>query len=180
MYNTHQRKRGGYYTMSGSKHKGYSFRKDIYDKLMEETLFTDKEKECLKYLSKGLTTKEIGTIMGFSVRNVAKIKRKLRVKLDDYFGIEEEKIYSVYVFIFPNKKVYIGRSSNIKQRWYSVSYKHNSLMYSDIKKYGWENIEKKVLYHNLTAEEAKKKENETIVIYKSYMSEYGYNKAITE
>ena len=44
-----------------------------------------------------------------------------------------------------------------------------------IKKYGWANIEHKILYTNLSKEEAEQKEIELIKEYKSNKREYGYN-----
>ena len=85
--------------------------------------------------------------------------------------------WKVYIHIFPNKKVYIGITGrNIKLRWCRGSgYSYNKRMYNAILKYGWDNIEHKILYDNLNKEEAEKKEIELISQYKSTNSKYGYN-----
>lgn len=85
--------------------------------------------------------------------------------------------YKVYIHIFPNKKVYIGiTSQKEKRRWNNGNgYKNNEYMTNAIQKYGWENIEHKILFTDLTKEEAEQKEIELIDFYKSNQKEYGYN-----
>ena len=70
--------------------------------------------------------------------------------------------YIVYMHVFPNNKKYIGiTSKKPKQRWESgTGYRTQSLMYRAIQKYEWDNIEHKILYINLTKEEAEQKEIE--------------------
>lgn len=88
-----------------------------------------------------------------------------------------ENNYKVYIHIFPNSKVYIGiTGQKLTKRWNNGNgYKSNSYMTNAIKKYGWENIEHKVLYENLTKKEAEQKEIELIKQYKSNIKKYGYN-----
>ena len=90
---------------------------------------------------------------------------------------KEENNYTVYMHIFPNNKKYIGiTSKKIKQRWESgTGYKNQRLMFRAIEKYGWNNIEHKILYTNLSKKEAEQKEIELIEQYKSNNSNYGYN-----
>lgn len=85
--------------------------------------------------------------------------------------------YKVYIHIFPNNKVYIGITRNRTDiRWANgKGYKNQKVMSNAINKYGWENIEHKVLYENLTKEEAEQKEIELIAYYKSNQRQYGYN-----
>ena len=85
--------------------------------------------------------------------------------------------YKVYIHIFPNNKVYIGITRNRTDiRWANgKGYKSQKVMSNAINKYGWENIEHKVLYENLTKEEAEQKEIELIAYYKSNQRQYGYN-----
>ena len=88
------------------------------------------------------------------------------------------KRWIVYVHIFPNGKKYFGITSKAPQaRWEGGSgYGDNQpVMQAAIAKYGWENIEHKVLYENLTKEEAEQKEIELIAFYKSNQRKYGYN-----
>lgn len=85
--------------------------------------------------------------------------------------------YTVYMHIFPNKKVYIGITKmNIKNRWLNGNgYKTCRKLNFAIKKYGWNNIEHKILYENLTKEEAEQKEIELIKEYNSTNDFFGYN-----
>ena len=88
-----------------------------------------------------------------------------------------ENNYTVYMHFFPNKKVYIGITHQRPQkRWGGGNnYYKQKLMYKAIQKYGWENVEHKILFTNLTKEEAEQKEIELIAKYKSNNSKYGYN-----
>ena len=88
--------------------------------------------------------------------------------------------YKVYIHICPNNKKYIGITCNIKQRWgkNGYGYRKNVLFSRAIKKYGWNNIEHKILFENLTEKEAQLKEIELISKYKSSNSKYGYNISI--
>lgn len=85
--------------------------------------------------------------------------------------------YKVYIHIFPNSKVYIGiTKQKVEYRWNNgKKYDNNIYMTNAIQKYGWDNIEHKVLYENLTKEEAEQKEIELIKQYKANIREYGYN-----
>ena len=85
--------------------------------------------------------------------------------------------YKVYIHIFKNKKVYIGiTKQKPNERWKNgKGYNGSTRIYNAIQKYGWENIEHKILYEGLTKEEAENKEKELIQQYKSYDEKYGYN-----
>lgn len=88
-----------------------------------------------------------------------------------------DKNYKVYIHIFPNNKKYIGITMNIPNyRWNNGNgYNRQKIMKNAIKKYGWENIKHKILFTNLTKEEAEQKEIELIAFYKSNQRQYGYN-----
>ncbi|MBR5303473.1 MAG: GIY-YIG nuclease family protein [Candidatus Gastranaerophilales bacterium] len=89
-----------------------------------------------------------------------------------------ENNYTVYMHIFPNNKVYIGiTNKNVNSRWRKngVGYTNCPRMNNAINKYGWENVEHKILYEYLTKEEAEQKEIELIAQYKSNYREFGYN-----
>lgn len=106
----------------------------------------------------------------------------MKLKIE-YMPLSELKAYSnnakyeVYAHIFPNNKVYIGITSyGAKNRWHGgYGYKKQQMMWRAIQKYGWDNIEHKVLFDGLTENEAKQKEIELIALYKSDQREYGYN-----
>ena len=86
--------------------------------------------------------------------------------------------YIVYKHITPNNKIYIGiTSTSLKLRSGSNGYKYkrNKLFYRAIQKYGWNNIKHEILFINLSKEDACKKEQELIELYKSNNAEYGYN-----
>lgn len=86
-------------------------------------------------------------------------------------------MYTVYMHTAPNRKRYIGITSNEpKIRWNcGHGYKCNYYFSNAIKKYGWNNIKHEILIENLTKEQAEQKEIELIAEYKSNQREYGYN-----
>ena len=85
--------------------------------------------------------------------------------------------YKVYIHIFPNNKVYIGMTcQEPKERWKrGKAYKENRHLYNAINKYGWDNIEHKILFDNLEKEDAELKEINLIKEYKANDNQYGYN-----
>lgn len=90
---------------------------------------------------------------------------------------DEVKYYTVYQHIFPNNKVYIGMTSQeLKMRWKNGNaYRRQIYLFRAIKKYGWNNIEHKILLTNLSKEEAESEEIRLISKYKSNKKQYGYN-----
>lgn len=82
----------------------------------------------------------------------------------------------IYIHIFPNGKVYIGQTSQTTaQRWVRGKGYKGQLVERAIKKYGWDNIEHRVLYSNLSEDEANEIEVSPIKKYKSTDEKYGYN-----
>lgn len=162
----------------------YLVDKNLENKILTETKLSYKEKEFFKYFMQEKNCNEISTLMNCSLRTTQYRKREIYKKIKKFYNeeISEYELmndYKVYVLLFPNNKVYVGSSKNLKQRWNNgLGYKNQPVLYKAIQDFGWENIKKYVIYSNLTQEEAEKKENETIVIYKSYMEEFGYNKSI--
>lgn len=92
----------------------------------------------------------------------------------------EERNYIVYKHTSPSNKVYIGiTKQTLKARWKNgKGYKNNEHFTYAIKKYGEENFKHEILFDNLTLEEAKIKEIETIALYDSTNKNKGYNKTI--
>lgn len=86
-------------------------------------------------------------------------------------------MYTVYKHTSPNGKVYIGiTSKDVKDRWDSGwGYEGNKEFSSDIKLYGWENIEHEILFSGLTKEKAIEKEIELISFYRNISKECCYN-----
>lgn len=68
-----------------------------------------------------------------------------------------ERKYIIYSHTTPSGKVYIGQTcrKDPNERWKSgKGYKACKLFYNSIKKYGWDNIEHKILHTGLTKEKA--------------------------
>lgn len=87
--------------------------------------------------------------------------------------------WNVYIHIFPNNKKYIGiTNQKPESRWgiQGKGYQKQSTMWAAIQKYGWDNIEHKVLYTDLSQEEAETKEKELIQLFESTTRKgNGYN-----
>lgn len=79
--------------------------------------------------------------------------------------------------ILPNGKVYVGitRQKPTKRWLCGKGYQKQPYFYNAILKYGWNNIEHKILCDGLTKEGAEQKEKELIAIHKSNQREFGYN-----
>lgn len=89
-------------------------------------------------------------------------------------------MYTVYVHICPNRKAYVGITGlELHDRWkrQGIGYKGQTF-YEAIKKFGWDNIEHRVLFENLTREEAEQKESEAIEAFDSMNPEHGYNRTV--
>lgn len=85
--------------------------------------------------------------------------------------------YTVYKLTSPSNKVYIGITSrSVKKRWNNGSgYIKCPAIFNAIKKYGWDNFKKEVVYEGLTEEHAKFLETFLISHYKSKDRRFGYN-----
>lgn len=89
---------------------------------------------------------------------------------------EYEGKYVVYLITFPNNKKYCGYSSNLKRRWRSENEYHTQpAIYRAIKKYGWNNLKKEVLYVFDNAEDALKQEAICIEEMDLLNPDKGYN-----
>lgn len=85
------------------------------------------------------------------------------------------KIYKVYMYRFPNDKVYIGVTKNTIQQRRDNGYQHNKELRETIRETGWKNIDVKILEESLTEEEAFERERYYIYLYNSTDKERGYN-----
>lgn len=85
--------------------------------------------------------------------------------------------YTVYKLTTPSKKIYIGITcQSVEKRWMGgKGYKKCPAIYKAINKYGWENIQKEIVYENLSEDHAKYLETYLINFYKSNNKKYGYN-----
>lgn len=88
-----------------------------------------------------------------------------------------ERTFCVYMHKTPSNKVYIGLTSmKPEYRWSNgKGYYKNQYFTNAINKYGWDDIEHKILFDGLTKQEACEKEIELIKLYDSTNSEKGYN-----
>lgn len=80
--------------------------------------------------------------------------------------------------LFPNGKKYFGITKrDPRTRWRNGNgYKYNPQLYGAINKYGWDNIEHKILFSNLDSETAKKREVQLVALYDSTNFKKGYNR----
>lgn len=85
--------------------------------------------------------------------------------------------FTLYMHIVPNGKKYIGITKrNPKNRWNGGSgYSSNEEFYEDIKKYGWNNIEHRILMSGLSQKEAEEWEVKMIAMYDTTNPDKGYN-----
>lgn len=86
--------------------------------------------------------------------------------------------YSVYRFTFPNGKLYFGITSakNILHRWGRNGTGYSKMLVGKaIQKYGWDNVQKDVLYSDIDEKEAKQIEIALIAKYRTTDTEFGYN-----
>lgn len=99
--------------------------------------------------------------------------------------MKEDRRYKVYIHIIPryvtkykHDKYYIGVTCRKKIEWRwgknGEGYK-TQVFYKAIQKYGWDNIQHKILYDNLTKKEAEKLEIKLIKQYDSTIGRKGYN-----
>ena len=88
------------------------------------------------------------------------------------------KTYKVYCYISPSNKRYVGITKNTLQQRAGANgqlYKHNTYFYKAIKKYGWNNFQKIILFDNLTQDIACDLERFYIRLWNTCNSDYGYN-----
>jgi len=85
--------------------------------------------------------------------------------------------YCIYLFTFPNGKHYVGRTNNFENRLIGHKSKATkrkaSILYFAINKYGWDNIEKKIIDEVKTLPQSIIREYEKIIEYNSVLN--GYN-----
>ena len=89
--------------------------------------------------------------------------------------------YVVYMHEFPDGKRYIGMTGQpLTRRWGNGhGYDDQPDVSMAIAKYGWDSVRHYLLFENLTKEQAYDRWIEAIRLYKTYMPEYGYNRAFT-
>ena len=96
-----------------------------------------------------------------------KIKR-LEFEKNQLLELNEPRNYKVYIHIMTGLWIYIGQTGqDLEERWQNgEGYKqHNQMLYHQIKKYGWENINHILYKDNLTKKEADTIEQDLIHFY---------------
>lgn len=84
--------------------------------------------------------------------------------------------YTLYMHVFPNDKKYVGiTSKNPLKRWASGTGYKGQFVYKAILKYGWDNIEHKIISKHLSKEEAEELEINLIKDFSTTDRKYGYN-----
>lgn len=86
------------------------------------------EKTIFEMNNKGYTLQEIADAINVSKRTICYREKELLNKI--YFFLNEKELlhetYCVYIHKFPNNKVYVGMTSDIKRRWQNgLGYKEN-------------------------------------------------------
>lgn len=84
-------------------------------------------------------------------------------------------MWVVYEHISPSGKVYVGITNDIKKRWCGNGSRYctyNSIFKKAIEKYGWNNLEHKIILANLTKSEANYTEKYLIKWYKLHNISY--------
>lgn len=86
------------------------------------------------------------------------------------------KSYTVYVHIFPNGKRYVGiTKTKPEYRWNNGRGYKGCVVENAIRKFGWHNVEHKILYVNLSKEEAEDMEKQLIKEWDTLVGHKGYN-----
>lgn len=83
--------------------------------------------------------------------------------------------YCVYEFTFPNERKYYGCTINIDARWKNGNGYKNQEVGKAIEKFGWDNIEKRIIAENLTKQNAVLIERTLIKATGSDLPGFGYN-----
>lgn len=87
--------------------------------------------------------------------------------------------FVVYIHTFPNGKKYVGISKNIQCRFRNGrGYEKQPIMWSAIKKFGWENVNTEIVFEGLSEQAAKQAEIELISRFKTADRAYGYNQTL--
>ncbi len=151
-------------------------RKNI-DLIKDNNILDEREFLVFDLLSKGVSRddvyKQVKSIFGISTATYGRIIARIKDKILQFrdFG---NLTYKVYMHVFPNGKKYVGVCQHCKDRWNSgIGYFNNKEMYAAIEKYGWDNIEHKILFETTSSVDAYKVES--ILIEELDLINNGYN-----
>lgn len=88
------------------------------------------------------------------------------------------KTYTIYCHTFPNGKMYFGQTHmSVEKRWgkNGYGYRKQNLISNAIQKYGWDNIDHRIISIGLDKDEADFQEMFYISSYRTNEPEFGYN-----
>ena len=169
----------------------YNFEPEMYRYILSTNILNKKKDEdkIFRALVEGYNSEEISKKTHYCQSTIWNRRRDIYNKTKKYmidFITDEEKerllndkTFKVYKLKFPNNKIYVGMTCNEIARWDNGNgYKENTDMFQDIINYGWNNIEKEILFIGLSFKEAREKEKEMIKKYDSTNKKNGYNKII--
>ena len=109
-----------------------------------------------------------------SASTVSRTIKQLTKKIGEKQSENTIITHKLYIHKFPNGKKYVGVCQCCEDRWNNGNgYAHNEEMYKDIKKYGWDNIEHKILLETSDNDLAYKLER--ILIDEMELIKNGYN-----
>jgi hypothetical protein len=140
------------------------------------------EKQCGFYKGK-ITELAKGRLL-ISDENIVKIADGLDALSEEIALLAEETRtmdsrnvgqYVVYEFTFPDGKKYYGSTFNIDKRWKNGKGYQTQEVGKAIEKFGWDNIEKRIIAENLTKQNATLIERTLIKATGSDMPGFGYN-----
>lgn len=87
--------------------------------------------------------------------------------------------YTVYVHTTPSNKRYVGITrQDVNRRWRNGERYREGYFKNAVKKYGWDNIQHKILHTGLDEQTAKEIEKQLIAEYKTMDRNFGYNRTI--
>lgn len=168
----------------------FDYPPESYNYIMSSRILRQSEKNILKDIVQGKTVRELAINYKCSEMTICRKRKKIFELTEKFMNYEpvqriveeqdnNEDGYKIYMLTFPNGKLYIGMTGKSeKERWREgKNYSYNEEMYNDIIKFGWNNIKKNILYKKLSYSEAKSKEKELIIHYKSHLKKNGYNKS---
>ncbi|MBR4486076.1 hypothetical protein IKS57_01730 [bacterium] len=158
----------------------YNFRmsKKEQNEILNYCNFSELEKFIFNNLVEEKSRQEVYELAkkeyNMSASTVNRAIKRLTIKLGQKENENVIYTHKVYVHKFPNGKKYVGVCQSCEDRWRNgQGYAYNKKMYDDIKKYGWENIEHKILLETSDNELAYKLER--ILIDEMELVKNGYN-----
>lgn len=101
--------------------------------------------------------------------------KKLKNKLPTLKYTEKTGNYTVYMHVTPDEKLYIGMTQDTEKRYGNGLGYRRQPFYEAIKKYGWNNIDHEVIVSDISKEEAKKVEHDSIVALNAKGDGYNQN-----